>query len=137
MSVRVRAASLQDGVSVLSLLETVGYYPEPLAFAKTYRKAISDPNFLVRVAIEDGKVVGLASLSMRNQLGLGGLVASLDELVIGDTGERQRVNKVLLKETVGKARALGARRIVMHANEGTPPPRAAQLAKYPHLAKTA
>jgi hypothetical protein len=37
------------------------------------------------------------------------------------------VNRLLLQATVGKARSLGARRIVQHANEGTPPPRAAQL----------
>ena len=42
MNVRVRPASLQDGVAVLELLEEVGYYPEPIAFAKTYRKTLSD-----------------------------------------------------------------------------------------------
>ena len=48
MSVRVRPASLQDGVAVLELLEQVGYYPEPIPFAKTYRKTLTDPHFLVR-----------------------------------------------------------------------------------------
>ena len=80
MNVRVRPASLQDGVAVLELLEEVGYYPEPIAFAKTYRKTLSDPHFLVRVAEADGKIVGMATLSMRYQLGLGGLLACLDEL---------------------------------------------------------
>src|SRR5262245_38273824 len=82
MSVRVRPACLQDGVAVLDLLEEVGYYPEPIAFAKTYRKSIGDPLHLVRVAEVEGKIVGMATLSLRHQLGLGGLLASLDELVI-------------------------------------------------------
>src|SRR5688572_20138548 len=82
MRVQVRAACLQDGIAVLELLEEVGYYREPIAFAKTYRKTLGDPNFLVRVAEVDGKIVGMASLSLRHQLGLGGLLASLDELVI-------------------------------------------------------
>src|SRR5438045_3199176 len=82
MSVQVRAACLQDGIAVLTLLEEVGYYPEPIAFAKTYRKTLNDPLFLVRVAEVEGKIVGMASLSLRHQLGLGGLLASLDELVI-------------------------------------------------------
>ena len=43
MSVRVRPASLQDGVAVLALLEDVGYYPEPIGFAQTYRKTLTDP----------------------------------------------------------------------------------------------
>jgi N-acetylglutamate synthase-like GNAT family acetyltransferase len=126
MNVHVRPACLQDGVAVLALLEDVGYYPEPLAFAQTYRKTMTDPHFLVRVAEADGKIVGMASLSMRYQLGLGGLVASLDELAIAPKQD-PRVNKLLLQATVGKARSLGARRVVQRANEGTPPPRAAQI----------
>jgi hypothetical protein len=131
MSVQVRAAALQDGVAVLELLEKVGYYPEPISFAQTYRKTLANPHFLVRVAENAGRIVGLASLSLRYQLGLGGLLAALDELVIlaGLTvAEHKRANRLLLKETVGKARRMGARRVVLRANEGTPPPRAAQLA---------
>jgi predicted N-acetyltransferase YhbS len=127
MSVHVRPACLQDGVTVLALLENVGYYPEPISFAKTYRKTLADPHFLVRVAEVDGQVVGVASLSLRYQLGVGGLVASLDELAILPGPESKRVDKLLMQATVGRARALGARRIVTRANEGTPPPRAHQL----------
>ena len=130
MSVQVRAAALQDGVAVLELLEKVGYYPEPISFAQTYRKTLGNPNFLVRVAESAGRIVGLASLSLRYQLGLGGLLAALDELVILPLPgpDQKRANRLLLKETVGKARRMGARRVVLQANEGTPPPRAAQLA---------
>lgn len=127
MSVHVRAASLQDGVAVLQLLEDVGYYPDPIAFAKTYRKTLIDPHFLVRVAEDEkGTIVGMASLSMRHQLGLGGLLACLDELAIADG--HKSAEKLLMQATVGKARSLGARRVVVKANEGTPPPRAAQRA---------
>ena len=74
MSVEVRPASLQDGVAVLSLLEDVGYYPEPVSFAQTFRRTITNPSFLVRVAeAEDGRIVGVATLALRYQLGLGGL----------------------------------------------------------------
>ena len=126
MSVHVRPACLQDGVAVLALLEDVGYYPEPISFAKTYRKTLSDPHFLLRVAEVEGRIVGVASLSMRYQLGLGGLIASLDELAVA-RGQDPGVNRALLQATVGRARALGALRVVTRANEGTPPPRAAQL----------
>jgi len=136
MNVRVRPASLQDGVAVLSLLEEVGYYPEPISFAKTYRKTLSDPHFLVRVAEVDGRVVGVASLSMRYQIGLGGLLACLDELAVAP-GSQKGVDTALLQATVGKARSLGARRVVTKANEGTPPPRAAQLAARAAALRTA
>ena len=129
MSVRVRSACLTDGVSVLSLLESVGYYPEPIAFAQTYRKTLSDPHFLVRIAEQDGKVVGVATLSLRYQLGLGGLLACLDELAIAPEAEAPRVNRVLMQATVGKARSLGARRVIVRTNEGTPPPRLQPLAQ--------
>ena len=125
MSVHVRPATLQDGVAVLELLEQVGYYPEPISFAKTYRKTLIDPHFLVRVAEADGKIVGMASLSLRWQLGLGGLLACLDELAVAPGFKA--AERVLLQSTVGKARSLGARRVVTKANEGTPPPRAAQV----------
>ena len=126
MSVHVRPATLQDGVAVLDLLEQVGYYPEPISFAKTYRKTLTDPHFLVRVAeAEDEKIVGMASLSLRWQLGLGGLLACLDELAVARGFKA--AERVLLQATVGKARSLGARRVAMKANEGTPPPRAHQI----------
>ena len=129
MSVHVRPASLQDGVAVLQLLEDVGYYPEPIAFAKTYRKTLCDPHFLVRVAELDGKIVGMASMSLRYQLGLGGLLACLDEFAVVPGPEAKRADRLLKQATVGRARSLGARRVVLRANEGTPPPRAHQLAK--------
>lgn len=128
MSVRVRPASLQDGIAILGLLEAVGYYPEPISFAKTYRKTLGNPHFLVRVAEVQGKIVGMATLSLRYQIGLGGLLACLDELAVAP-GSEKGVDRALLQATVGKARSLGARRVVTRANEGTPPPRAAQLAK--------
>ena len=126
MSVHVRPAALQDGVAVLDLLEAVGYYPEPLSFAKTYRKTLTDPHFLVRVAEQEGRIVGVATLSLRYQIGLGGLLACLDELAVAPDAE-PRAERALRQATVGKARSLGARRIVVRANEGTPPPRAHQL----------
>lgn len=129
MSVHVRPACLQDGIAVLGLLEDVGYYPEPISFAKTFRKTLADPLFLLRVAEVDGKIVGMASLSLRYQLGLGGLLACLDELAIMPGADSKRVDRALMQATVGRARSLGARRVVVKANEGTPPPRAAQLAK--------
>jgi len=129
MGVRVRPACLQDGVAVLSLLEDVGYYPEPISFAKTYRKTLTDPHFLVRVAEVEGKIVGMATLSLRYQLGLGGLLACLDELAVAAGPQSKGVDRALMQATVGKARSLGARRIAIKANEGTPPPRAAQLQK--------
>jgi hypothetical protein len=80
------------------------------------------------VAESAGRIVGLASLSLRYQLGLGGLLACLDELVVLPGPEERRANRLLMKATVGKARGLGARRVVQRPNDGTPPPRAAQLA---------
>jgi N-acetylglutamate synthase-like GNAT family acetyltransferase len=126
MGVQVRSASLQDGVAVLALLEEVGYYPEPISFAKTFRRTIGDPHFLVRVAEAEGQIVGMATLSLRYQLGLGGLLACLDELAIAP-GAPKGADRALLQATVGRARALGAVRVVKDANQGTPPPRAAQL----------
>jgi hypothetical protein len=127
MGVQVRPAALADGVAVLSLLEEVGYYPEPISFARTFRRTITDPSFLVRVAeSEDGSVVGVATLSLRYQLGPGGLVARLDELAVLP-GAPKGVERALRRETLGRARALGAVRVLEEPNQHIPPPRAAQL----------
>jgi len=126
MSFEVRPAVLHDGVAVLSLLEDVGYYPEPVSFAQTFRRTISDPHFLVRVADADGRIVGVATLALRYQLGLGGIVASLDELAV-DKDAPRGVERALRRETLGRARGLGAVRVLKEANRNTPPPRAAQM----------
>ena len=127
MGYEIRPATLQDGVAVLSLLEQVGYYPEPVSYAQTFRRTINDPRFLVRVAVDDaGRLVGLATLALRYQLGLGGLLASLDELVVVEDAPRG-VERALRHATLGRARALGAVRVLKEANLHTPPPRAAQL----------
>lgn len=128
-SVMVRPASLQDGVAVLQLLEDVGYFPEPIGFAQTYRKTLHDPHFLVRVAELDGQIVGMASLSMRYQLGLGGLLACLDEKAVKPVPEARRVERLLLRETVGRAKRMGVRKVVVRVNENTPPARPVALAK--------
>jgi hypothetical protein len=125
--IRVRPACLPDGVAVLDLLESLGYFPEPISFAKTFRKTLVDPHFLVRVAEEDGRIVGMASLSLRNQLGLGGLLASLDEMSIRP-GAAKNVERNLLAATVGKARSLGARRVEIRTQANIPPRPLAPLA---------
>ena len=126
MGVHVRPASLGDGVAVLTLLEDVGYYPEPISFAHTFRKTIHDPHFLVRVAEESGRIIGVATLSLRYQLGLGGLVGHLDELAAAPGAPKSALRR-LLQATTGRARALGAVQVIKKANQNTPPPRAAQL----------
>jgi len=126
MAVNVRPASLQDGVAVLELLEDVGYYPEPISFAQTFRKTINDPHFLVRVAEESDRIIGVATLSLRYQLGIGGLLACLDELAVVPGAPKSALRR-LLQSTVGRARALGAVQVIRKANQNTPPPRAAQL----------
>ena len=126
MAVHVRPASLQDGVAVLALLEDVGYYPEPISYAQTFRKTIRDPHFLVRVAEESGRIIGVATLSLRYQLGIGGLLGCLDELAVKPGSPKSALRR-LLQATVGRARALGAVQVIREANQNTPPPRAAQL----------
>ena len=73
---------------------------------------------------EDGRIVGVATLALRYQLGLGGIIASLDELAIAENAPRG-VERRLKRETLGKARGLGAVRVLKQANQHTPPPRAA------------
>jgi hypothetical protein len=78
------------------------------------------------VAEAGGRVVGLATLSLRYQLGLGGLLACLDEFAVARDAPRG-VERALRRATLGRARALGAVRVLKEANRNTPPPRAAQL----------
>jgi len=105
----------------------VGYYPEPILLredriAKTLAPILISscgwPRWRARSS-------GWRRCRCAGKLGLGGLLACLDELAIAPG--HKGVEGALMQATVGKARGLGARRIVVRANEGTPPPRAAQL----------
>ncbi len=68
----------------------------------------------------------MATLALRYQLGLGGLLASLDEFAIVPDAPRG-VERALRHATLGRRAALGAVRVLKEANQHTPPPRAAQL----------
>jgi len=127
MGVNVRPACLSDGVRVLELLEELGYYPEPVSFANTFRKTLTDPRYLVRVAEYEGAIVGVASLCLRYQLGHGGLVGMLDEFSVRPGPHRKSAERHLRRSTVGRARALGAVQVIKDmVNTHLPPPRAAQ-----------
>jgi GNAT superfamily N-acetyltransferase len=62
-------------------------------------------------AVEDGEIVGFASLSMKNSLWQEALLANLDELVVDEAWRGQGIGSALVDHVVDMARKTGCPRL--------------------------
>ena len=108
----VRRATESDMKTAFKLIGELGYpdvkFPE---FARTYTGAQQHPAMTLLVAECDGVVVGLASISRRPQLRLGGDLITIDELVISDRFRGSGIGKAILERVKSMCVELGARRL--------------------------
>lgn len=88
-------------------------------FARAFAAVLEHSEMLVLVAeAPDRGVVGLASISHRPQLRLGGRIATIDEFVVADGARGGGVGRALLARAKTEAARLGARRLELTTNRG-------------------
>jgi len=114
----IRPATDSDEQAAFKLMAELGYADLSQArFAGTYRRVLADPAMRVIMAEDDeGKIVGLASISNRLQLRLNGNLVTLDELVIARHARGKEIGRKLLNAVEEIARSLGARRLELETN---------------------
>lgn len=115
----IRSAEASDLDAAYALVVALGYPDlEREAFARAFPAVLEHPETLVLVAeeAETGQLVGLMSLSHRPTLRLGGVIASIDELVIAGRARGLGVGGALLARAKTEAARLGARRLELTTN---------------------
>ena len=111
MAVTVRRARPGDALSVRRLLRDLGYPSESRATDETVAQVIKHPENGIFVAVEGLTVVGYVAVSLRPQMRLAGLLASIDELVVAEGRRGEQVGSQLLDSAVAHARKLHCRRV--------------------------
>lgn len=111
MNVVVRRARPGDALAVRKLLKELGYVADPRATDETVSQVVKHPEAAVFVAVEGVEVLGYAAVSIRPQMRLAGLLASVDELVVTAARRATGIGSMLLDAAIAHARALQCRRI--------------------------
>ena len=111
MPVTVRRARPGDALAVRKLIRELGYPADTRATDETVSQVVKHPEAAVFVAVEGVDVVGYVALSIRPQMRLGGLLASIDELVVTGARRAAGIGSQLLDAAIAHARSLQCRRI--------------------------
>jgi N-acetylglutamate synthase-like GNAT family acetyltransferase len=108
----VRRASTADTESARGLLRELGYAGiDEAAFALGFAAVLADPLQSVWLAEQEGRVVGLMSLSWRPQVRIAGLIMTIDELVVTEGARGSGLGAKLLEIAKDEATRVGARRL--------------------------
>ena len=114
--VAIRRARPGDALAIRALLSELGYTPVPRDAAETVTQVIRHPEAAVFVAVEGLEVIGYVAMSHRPQARLGGMLASIDELVVASKVRSQKIGTQLLDAAVAHARSLRCRRVELHTS---------------------
>jgi N-acetylglutamate synthase-like GNAT family acetyltransferase len=118
-NLNIRDARIEDLDAIHGLIGQLGY--SRLNRSKC-REALGrllvrkDVWVLVAEDATDASVLGLASMSERPQIRLGGPLVTIDEFVVSEQARGRGVGQALLEEAKKRARNLGAMRLQLDTN---------------------
>ncbi len=107
----MRRARPGDALAVRRLLKDLGYTGESRATDETVSHVLKHPEAVVFVAAAGLDVLGYVAVSVRPQMRLAGLLASVDELVVGTTRRGEGIGTKLLEAAVAHAKNMHCKRI--------------------------
>lgn len=109
--ITLRRARPGDAPGVRTLVEYLGYAPDPRAFTETFTQVARHPEAVVLVLTEGIRVVGYLAISHRPQIRLGGRIAVIDELAVDPDYSGRGLGSALLEHGLELARGLACVRI--------------------------
>src|SRR5690242_19008387 len=110
MPLTIRPALLEDGDRLFELLCQLAWsrLPDRQAFDKNYPAIISDRNTFIRVADDDGIVVGYSLAVLQWTFYANGSIALLNELIADSERRGQGIGAQLVSRLIDDAREAGA-----------------------------
>ncbi|HMG36384.1 MAG TPA: GNAT family N-acetyltransferase [Blastocatellia bacterium] len=116
-SLNIRLAERADRDALFGLMHELGYRSlSQSEFDEVFNEVLSRGDTWVLVAEEAGRVLGLASMSERPQLRLGGPIVTIDEFVVRSDVRGKGVGRLLLESAKEYARQRGGRRLQLDTN---------------------
>ena len=122
MSVIVRLAKLEDQQrcsELLNVLAKATSDSHEIFDLKTFEHLISNERGSLVVAVESGKVLGMASISFNLALRYNGEYCQLEELVVDQDARGKNVGGLLIEETIRLAKIRGCKEFGLYILEST------------------
>ncbi|SKB41663.1 GNAT family N-acetyltransferase [Daejeonella lutea] len=100
IAVHIRESRPEDCEEVVALLQQL--WPDrelnQTALKEAFLRSFKLEGHIIRVAVQGNRLVGLCSISIRNNLKAEGNLANIDELVVDESMRSQRIGKQLLDD---------------------------------------
>jgi GNAT superfamily N-acetyltransferase len=119
MAVQVRPAASADKVRCLELVsQLVGRDAEP-EWSRVYDALLTGERGEVLVAHEDGRVLGMATVSYNLAIRYSGEYCQLEELIVDPDARGKDVGGLLVRGTLARAKARGCAEYGLYLVEST------------------
>ena len=122
MIINIRLAKPEDEQKCSELLDVLAETtsdPNNIFDSNTFNKLISNERGSLVIAEEEGKILGMASISFNLALRYNGEYCQLEELVVHQEARGKNVGGLLIKETLRLARNRGCNEFGLYLLEST------------------
>ena len=122
MSVNIRLAKLEDQLrcsELLNVLAKATSGSKEIFDTETFEDLISNKRGSLVVAEEDGKILGMASVSFNLALRHNGEYCQLEELVVDQDARGKNVGGLLIEETFRLANNRGCKEVGLYVLDST------------------
>ena len=122
MSVNIRLAKSEDQKQcsdLLNVLAEATSNTDKIFDTNTFNEVISNTRGSLIVADENGKILGMASISFNLALRYNGEYCQLEELVVHQEARGKNVGGLLIEETIHLAKSRGCKEFGLYLLEST------------------
>ena len=122
MSVKIRLAKPEDQLrcsELLNVLAKATSGSKEIFDTETFEDLISNKRGSLVVAEEDGKILGMASISFNLALRYNGEYCQLEELVVDPVARGKNIGGLLIEETIRLAKVRGCKECGLYIPEST------------------
>ena len=122
MSINIRLANPEDEQQCLELLDVLAEAtsdPNNIFDSNTFNEVISNKRGSLIIAEEEGKILGMASVSFNLALRYNGEYCQLEELVVHQEARGKNIGGLLIEETLRLAKTRGCKEFGLYLLEST------------------
>ena len=119
MAVEIREATAEDEAACAALLAELGAADPDPRFPEVYARLVTKERGQITLAVEDGTVLGMATISFNLALRYGGEYCQLEELIVSPRARGRNLGGRLVQAVVEIATRRGCGEIGLYLLEST------------------